>query len=272
MNCQFNLYNGDCLEIMKQIPDDSVDFICCDLPYGTTNCSWDSVIPFDKLWEQYNRIAKDKAAIALFGSEPFSSYLRMSNIKNYKYDWIWNKKSAANILIAKYQPLKICETISIFCKTSSNYYPILTQTGRDITREKPVEQKSDLISGIKSGKFIKSSKNKKGTERYPKNIIEISNADRNNSLHPTQKPVELLEYLVKTYTKEGDVVLDNCMGSGTTGVACRNLNRNFIGIELDKKYFEICKKRIENGWKVKKSDLIKEQEKQLTLMDLLKGN
>ena len=263
-----DLYNGDCLEIMKQIPSKSVDFICCDLPYGTTNCSWDSVIPFDKLWEQYNRIAKDKAAIALFGSEPFSSYLRMSNIKHYKYDWVWNKKSAANILIAKYQPLKICEYISVFCKTSPNYYPIFIKTNRDYSREAPSKQKSDIFSGIKSGEF-RYGGNKPDKYGYPKNIIEVSNAVKIDKVHPTQKPVELLEYLIKTYTKEGDVVLDNCMGSGTTGVACKNLNRNFIGIEIDEKYFEICKDRIEKGWNVNRKDLQKNSEKGITFKDLL---
>ena len=239
------LYNGDCLEVMKQIPDESIDLILCDLPYGTTNCKWDSIIPFDKLWEQYNRISKIKTPIILFGTEPFSSYLRMSNIKNFKYDWVWNKKSDANILVAKYQPLKVCEYISVFCKSTPNYYPIMTTSNRDLVKEKPCEKKTDMFSDIKSGKFIKTETNKKGTERYPKNLIEFSNANRKNHFHPTQKPVALMEYLIKTYTNEGDTVLDNCMGSGTTGVACKNTNRNFIGIELDENYFEIAKERIE---------------------------
>jgi site-specific DNA-methyltransferase (adenine-specific) len=243
---KIDLYNGDCLEVMKQIPNESIDLILCDLPYGTTNCKWDSIIPFDKLWEQYNRISKIKTPIILFGTEPFSSHLRMSNIKNFKYDWVWNKKSAANILVAKYQPLKVCEYISVFCKSTPNYYPIMTTSNRDLVKEKPCEKKTDMFSGIKSGKFVKTETNKKGTERYPKNLIEFSNANRKNHFHPTQKPVALMEYLIKTYTNEGDTVLDNCMGSGTTGVACKNTNRNFIGIELDEKYFNIAKERIEN--------------------------
>lgn len=242
------LYHGDCLEIMDVLiaMGVKVDAIITDPPYGTTACKWDSVIPFEPMWACLNQLIKDNGAIALFGSEPFSSALRMSNIKNFKYDWVWNKKSAANILVAKYQPLKICEYISVFCKSTPNYYPIMTTSNRDLVKEKPCEKKTDMFSGIKSGKFVKTETNKKGTERYPKNLIEFSNANRKNHLHPTQKPVALMEYLIKTYTNEGDTVLDFTMGSGTTGVACKRLNRNFIGIELDDNYFNIAKERINN--------------------------
>ena len=226
------LYKGDCLEIMKDIPDKSIDMILCDLPYGTTACKWDIVIPFDKLWEQYNRIIKDNGVIVLFGSEPFSSQLRMSNIKNYKYDWVWNKKIAGNPFIAKYQPLKTFENIMVFSKSKMKYNPQMT-IGK--TRKK---------GGGKSKLFNVECTSNINNLYYPVAILEFSNAKR-NQIHPTQKPVALLEYLIKTYTNEGETVLDNCMGSGSTGVACKHTNRNFIGIELDDNYFEIAKKRIE---------------------------
>ena len=228
--------HGDCLEKMTAIPDKSIDMILCDLPYGTTACKWDVVIPFEPLWEQYRRIIKDRGAIVLFGSEPFSSYLRMSNIKQYKYDWVWNKKKGGNPLLSKVQPIKTSETISVF--HGGVYYPIMTP------RDKPKSRGSNkgIASETTGNAFME---NKTYTEYYPKNIIEFSNASQVNKLHPTQKPVALLEYLIKTYTREGETVLDNCMGSGSTGVACINTGRNFIGIEKDDKYFEIAKNRIE---------------------------
>lgn len=239
------LYKGDCLEIMKDIPDKSIDMILCDLPYGTTACKWDVVIPFEPLWEQYNRIIKDNGAIVLFGTQPFTSELIHSNIKNYKHSWVWHKKNAGNILVAKYQPLKTTEDICVFSsKGKAVYYPIFLEGHKDRTKEKPSKKKSDLFSGIKSGEF-KHGQNKNGTQRYPKHLIEFSNASRKEHYHPTQKPVALLEYLIKTYTNENETVLDNCMGSGSTGVACKHTNRRFIGIELDDNYFEIAKKRIE---------------------------
>jgi DNA modification methylase len=231
------LYNGDCLELMKDIPDKSVDMILCDLPYGTTACKWDTIIPFDLLWEQYNRIIKNNGAIALFGSEPFSSYLRMSNIKNYKYDWIWNKKKGGNPLLSKIQPIKIYENISVFGKGKINYYPIM------VDREKPKNRgkNKEKISETTNNCF---TEDKVYTQYYPKAIIEFSNASQKDKFHPTQKPVELLEYLIKTYSLENELVLDNCMGSGSTGVACINTNRKFIGIEMDESYFEIAQNRI----------------------------
>ena len=230
------LIHGDCLEKMKDIPDKSIDMILCDLPYGNfTACKWDVIIPFEPLWEQYKRVIKDRGAIVLFGSEPFSSYLRMSNIKQFNYDWIWDKKKGGNPLLSKIQPIKVTETISVF--HSKTYYPIMTP------RNKPKSRGTN--KGVKSETTGNAfTEDKVYTEYYPKNIIEISNASQIGKVHPTQKPVALLEYLIKTYTLEGETVLDNCMGSGSTGVACVNTGRNFIGIEKDDKYFEIAKKRI----------------------------
>lgn len=230
------LQHGDCLELMKQIPDKSVDMILCDLPYGITACKWDNVIPFKPLWEQYNRIIKPHGAICLFGSEPFSSALRMSNIKNFKYDWIWNKKLAGNGILAKKQPLKIHEIVSVF--NTSVYYPQMVK-GK-FRRKMTGELKESEITG---GNAIVSEY--KNDLYYPQSIQEFSIANmRKGRLHPTQKPVALCEYLIKTYTNEGETVLDNCMGSGTTGVACVNTDRNFIGIELDDHYFEVATERI----------------------------
>lgn len=233
-----DLRQGDCLEVMKNMPDKSIDMILCDLPYGTTACKWDVVIPFDKLWEQYNRIIKDNGAIVLFGSEPFSSKLRLSNIDNYKYDWIWDKVKPNGHLVAKYRPMQRAENISVFGKGKLNYYPLM------IDRDKPKKSKEYSRTEIIGG--VSNSKEKTINKKYPQNILIYSNASQKNKLHPTQKPVELLEYLIKTYTNEGETVLDNCMGSGSTGVACVNTNRNFIGIELDEKYFNIAKERINN--------------------------
>ena len=240
------IIHGDCLEKMKDIPDKSIDMILCDLPYGTTACKWDVIIPFEPLWEQYKRVIKDRGAIVLFGSEPFSSYLRMSNIKQYKYDWVWDKKKGGNPLLSKIQPIKVTETISVF--HSGIYYPIMTP------RDKPKSRGSNkgLLSETTNNAF---TEDKTYTEYYPKNIIEVSIASQVNKLHPTQKPVALLEYLIKTYTLEGETVLDNCMGSGSTGVACVNTNRNFIGIEKDYKYFEIAKSRINDATKDRETKL-----------------
>ena len=234
-----DLHLGDCLEVMKQIPDKSVDAIICDLPYGTTACKWDSVIPFEPLWAQYKRIIKDNGAIVLFGQEPFSSLLRMSNINEYKYDWIWDKVKPGTFATAKYQPLRQHELISVFYKNFGAYNPQMTE------RDKPKTSKRYGNSDSASLKY-NDGLSRTYTQLYPKTILKYSNANQKGKLHPTQKPVDLLEYLVKTYTNDGDTVLDNCMGSGTTGVACKSLNRNFIGIEQDTNYFEIAKGRI-NG-------------------------
>ena len=234
------LYQGDCLEVMKNIEDGSVDLILTDPPYGSTACKWDSVIPFEPMWEQLDRIIKPNHAIALFGSEPFSSALRMSNIKDYKYDWIWDKVTAKGHLVAKKRPMQQTENISVFNCNYTTYYPIMTE------REKPRKDVNIEYSRteIMGGKITKNQEKIIRNSLYPKNLLTFSNASQKNKLHPTQKPVPLLEYLIKTYTLEGETVLDFTMGSGSTGVACKNLNRNFIGIELDEHYFNIAKERI----------------------------
>ena len=239
------LYQGDCLKVMKQIPDKSVDMILCDLPYGTTDCDWDVVIPFDKLWEQYNRIIKDNGVIALFGSEPFASNLRISNIKNYKYDWYWEKERGTGFARSHKQPMRKIETISIFYKKQPFY------DFRGERLEKPYKHILP-ITNSKSDNLHSKNIDKNGERVYgiynfatKHNLLKFARITK-GGVHSTQKPVALCEYLIKTYTNENDTVLDNCMGSGTTGVACKHLNRNFIGIELDEHYFEIAKNRIEN--------------------------
>lgn len=230
-----SLIHADCLEAMKYIESKSIDMILCDLPCGTTACKWDVVIPFEPLWEQYKRIIKDRGAIVLFGSEPFSSYLRMSNIKQYKYDWVWEKGQGANFMLCKYQPFKVHEIISVFSKKTHNYFPQMTD-GKPYISGKG-------ISGDVTGNVIKTRTKNNGT-RYPRSIQKFDTV-KSRLVHPTEKPVALLEYLIKTYTLEGETVLDNCAGSGSTIVACINTKRNFIGIEKDDKYFEVAKKRIE---------------------------
>ena len=226
--------HGDCLKLMPDIPDKSIDMILCDLPYGTTACKWDVIIPFEPLWEQYKRIIKDNGAIVLFGSEPFSSYLRLSNIKDYKYDWIWNKKLAGNGILAKKQPLKIHEIVSVF--NSNIYYPQMT---RGIYRKKMGLKESEITGG---NSFAVETEN---DTYYPVSIQEFSIAGlRRGRIHPTQKSTELFEYLIKTYTNEGETVLDNCAGSGTTAIACINTNRNYILMEKEEKYFNLINDRI----------------------------
>lgn len=243
------IINADCLDILRQLPDKCIDCCITDPPYGTTACKWDSVIPFEPMWQELKRIVKDNGAICLFGSEPFSSALRMSNIAMFKYDWIWDKKSAGNILCAKYQPLKKHEIISCFSNGTIRYFPIFTRGHKDRTKNNPIKKNSDIFSEIKSGFFIHSDKNKPADARYPSSIIAISkqsteccNSKKN---HPTQKPVELIEYLIKTYTLENEIVLDFCSGSGTTAIACHNLHRRFICIEKDKDYWEASVERLE---------------------------
>lgn len=237
---KIDLRQGDCLELMKSIPDCSIDAIITDPPYGTTACKWDSVIPFEPMWEELKRIIKPNGAIVLFGSEPFSSALRMSNIKQYKYDWVWDKKKSGNIFLAKHQPMKTFENILIFSKEKHHYFPIMKP------REKIKKSKNYGTGEAIGGNRAAEDKVYTYKEKYPIAIIEFSNASQKGKVHPTQKPVALLEYLIKTYTNEGETVLDFTMGSGSTGVACKNTNRNFIGIELDEKYFEIAKERIMN--------------------------
>ncbi len=234
-----DLRQGDCLEIMKEIESGSVDAIITDPPYGTTSCKWDSVISFDKMWEQLNRIIKPNGAIVLFGSEPFSSALRMSNIKNYKYDWVWEKSIASNFALSKKQPHKKHENIMIFYKKQPTYNPQMMK-GKPYTDNRTTARTGVSVG---DGKALNRNPIKNSGERYPKTVQFFNNPNHNN-VHPTQKPVALMEYLVKTYTNENETVADFTCGSGTTGVACKNLNRNFIGIELDENYFSVAQKRI----------------------------
>ena len=236
------LLNGDCLEVMKSIPDKSIDMILTDPPYGISASKWDSVIPFAPMWKQLNRIIKDNGAIVLFGSEPFSSALRMSNIKNYKYDWVWDKKLGTGFLNSKKQPLRRIENIIVFYKKQCCYYPIMRKGVQRFKGHKEYHSLDKIYGDFKAT-------NKINDEYYPTSILEFSNADKTGKLHPTQKPVPLLEYLIKTYTLENETVLDFTMGSGSTGVACVNTNRDFIGIELDDNYFSIAKDRIEAAQK-----------------------
>ena len=234
------LKNEDCLVAMDRMIEEGikVDAIITDPPYGTTACKWDSVIDFEEMWLRLNRLIKPNGAIVLFGSEPFSSALRMSNIKNYKYDWVWNKRLAGNVFLAKSQPMKIHENILVFNSSKESFYPIKTDL------EKVRNYKDKYGGGESFGKKGTGDKVHTTKGKNPKSIIDISNANRKGNTHPTQKPVALMEYLIKTYTNENELVLDFTMGSGTTGVACKNLNRDFIGIELDEDYFKIAKERI----------------------------
>ena len=304
------LVHADCFDVFPYIADKSVDMICCDLPYGTTACAWDVIIPFDKLWNEYKRIIKDKGVIVLFGSEPFSSLLRTSNLNWYKYDWIWEKNNAGNFQLVNYQPLKIHETISVFYNETPNmeFANIMVENMKrlnlkqiDVSKlelsrtggmtgwvtnkmngsQLPTEQQWSKICGLfgienqydkilstvkkitynlelDDTELILSNKGKAGTlghlsseskrdnyiqtkTGYPKSILKY---DRENGLHPTQKPLELMKYLIKTYSNEDDVVMDNCMGSNTTGLACKELNRQYIGIEKEKEYYDISVKRV----------------------------
>lgn len=234
-----HLLNGDCLELMQDIPNGSIDMILCDLPYGVTNCKWDSIIPFNLLWEQYERIAKENGAIVLFSAQPFTTKLIYSNLKRFKYCWYWKKRNSTGFCFAKYQPMRCIEDICVFYKKAPKYNP---QGLKKI--ENPKVRNSKMRTDTIYRKGLAGEYKQRYTN-YPKNILEYGyDAER---LHPTQKPIALLEYLIKTYTDEGETVLDNCMGSGSTGVACVNTNRRFVGIELSDHYFGVAKHRIENA-------------------------
>lgn len=240
------LWHGDCLELMKTIPDNSIDMVLTDPPYGTTACKWDTVIPFEPMWRELKRITKDNGAICLFGSEPFSSHLRMSNLKMFKYDWIWQKNRGSNFANLKYSPMKEHEIITCFSSKTHKYYPIKeARKGSGALRVKYCfnpsnTMKRDVLDGLVLSRD--KTKEKQDFLRFPSSVQKFNTE---TGLHPTQKPVALLEYLIKTYTLENETVLDFTMGSGSTGVACKNLNRRFIGIEKDEKYFRISKERIE---------------------------
>ena len=246
------IYNTDCIEGMKQIKDCSIDMVLCDLPYGTTACKWDVIIPFKPLWEQYERIIKDNRAIVLTASQPFTSALVMSNPKMFKCEWIYKKRCASNFAQAKYMPMKEHESVLVFGKGKVNYYPIKEErvgSGKERAKyaytEKSRHSNGEFV-GMMKGEYDKENDAGNEEKRYPSSVQEFNNrASGDRGLHPTQKPVALFEYLIKTYTNEGDTVLDNCMGSGTTGIACINTNRKFIGIEKDENYFNIAKERID---------------------------
>lgn len=232
---------GDCLELMKDIPDKSIDMILCDLPYGTTACRWDTIIPFEPLWEQYRRIIKDNGAIVLTASQPFTSALVMSNIKMFKYEWIWEKSIPSGMFSASYQPMKNHENILVFSNGKTKFNPIKEErsknthkTGKGGLFKSTSEHTKDFVSIRKEPEEL----------RNPTTVKLFSNVPRHNSQHPTQKPVALFEYLIKTYTNEGDLVLDNCAGSGTTGVACINTGRNYILIEKEQEYINIINTRL----------------------------
>lgn len=244
------IYLGDCLEIMQYIPDKSIDMILCDLPYGTTACKWDTVIPFEPLWEQYERIIKDNGAIVLFGSQPFTSILGYSNLKMLKYSWIWEKTKPTNFTNAKKMPLKGFEEILVFYKKLPTYNPqglikvdkVVKNTGTK--SRKNIKENGDTTSA----EICKTNGENYYQEftNYPRGILKFPNGS-SKSLHPTQKPVELCEYLIKTYTQPGEIVLDNCIGSGTTAIAALNTGRFFIGIEKEPKYVEIARQRVEQA-------------------------
>ena len=233
------LHKGESIEQMKLIPDGSIDAIITDPPYGTTACKWDSVISFDLMWKQLNRIIKPNGAIVLFGSEPFSSALRMSNIKNYKYDWVWNKRMKVGMLNCKRMPLRQHEDILVF--NAKNVY------NPQMTKGKFRNKKIQNSKNFQTYGQLKNPVDNFNDDYYPSSILEFSNANQKGKQHPTQKPLALMEYLIKTYTNENETVLDFTMGSGSTMVACQNTNRNGIGIEMDENYFDIAKKRIEDN-------------------------
>lgn len=245
-----SLKQGDCLELMQEIPESTIDMILCDLPYGTTQCKWDSIIPINELWQHYNRVIKHNGAVVLFSVQPFTTKLIHSNLKQFRYCWYWKKNNKTGGQFAKVQPMRCVEDICVFYKKKPTYNPQgLVKLQKPIINKKV---KTDIYNW-RGGNSIQQYKN------YPANLLEFKNEAHGNKkrLHPTQKPVALLEYLIKTYTNEGETVLDNCMGSGSTGEACINTNRKFYGIEKDAYYFDVATKRIEEI-KTVKSGYIKQ--------------
>lgn len=246
MTSKIQLFQGDCLEVMKNIPDNSVGLVLTDPPYGTTACKWDSIIPLEPMWKELKRITKDNTAIVLMANQPFTSMLICSNLEMYKYNWVWKKNKSTGFLNAKKQPLRALEDICVFYTKPCVYNPQKT------TGHKPVNTfTKHTTDGETVGRTKLGISGGGQTDRYPTNIIEIpvmnNDGSHGDKVHPTQKPVALMEYLIKTYSNEGDVVLDFCAGSGTTGVAAKNLNRDFIGIEMDEGYFKIAQERIEKA-------------------------
>lgn len=240
---KYKLFHGECIEVMKnEIADKSIDLILCDLPFGVTDCEWDNIIDFDLLWEQYNRIIKDNGAIVLFSVQPFTTKLISSNVKNYKYSWYWVKNKCTGFAFAKHQPMRKVEDINVFYKKKPLYVP---QGLKKL--DKPILKKRKCIG--KENIYDMSTLNREHLveyTNYPNNVLFFDKESK--TIHPTQKPVDLLEYIIKTYTRENETVLDNCMGSGSTGVACANTNRRFIGIEMGEKHFKNAKNRIERAY------------------------
>lgn len=241
INDKYFLILGDTIEEMKKIPDNSIDMVLCDLPYGMTHCKWDIITPFEELWEQYDRICKQKAVVCLFGIEPFSSKIRLSNLDNYRYDWIWEKTQGTGHLNASRMPLRCHENISVFYRKTPTYNPIKTNGHK--RKVSTAEHKRNTNTGEIYGK-CDNFRDYDSTERYPRSVITFSSDKQKEHFHPTQKPVSLCQYLIKTYSNEGDLILDNTMGSGTTGVACIKENRQFIGIEKEISFFNIAKERL----------------------------
>lgn len=252
INDRYKLYLGDCLDIMDKLIMEGVqvDAIITDPPYGSTHCAWDVVIPFNEMWERLYKLIKPNGGIILFGTQPFTTNLIYNNINNFKYTWVWHKKNAGNFINVQFQPLRTTEDIIVFSRPgeSVNYYPIMSNGKQysQYTYEYNGNKNSDLYNKFNGGTF-KRNENSKGDKRYPKHLIEFSNANRKNQYHPTQKPIPLMEYLIITYTRENETVLDFTMGSGSTGVAALNNNRQFIGIELDEHYFNIAVDRLQNS-------------------------
>ena len=247
------ILNGDCLELMKDIPNGSIDMILCDLPYGTTACKWDTVIPFDELWKQYKRIVKDNGAIVLTAAQPFTSALIMSNVDSMKHHWIWDKVRGTGFQVAKYRPMMRTEDVCVFVNGKGTFVSYNPQmTARDKVKKSKCYGKSDS-NPIANNDNVE----REYTERYPTNVIQISNASQKDKFHPTQKPTELFEYLIKTYTNERDLVLDNTAGSGTTAIACLNTNRQFIVMEKEQKYYDIILNRVKEWHKNNQTNIFK---------------
>ena len=251
------IIQGDCLEVMKDIPDGSVDMVLCDLPYGTTNCNWDAIIPFEQLWIQYERIIKDNGAIVLTATQPFSSALVMSNPKLFKYEWIWDRVVTGHPLNAKRQPLRRHESILVFYKKQSTYNPQMEYVGEEVAKErfkkasKKESKQTEITNEYKQ--LTRDDIDVKTLQyKYPTGILTFNARSKEcnsvHRIHPTQKPIDLFEYLIRTYTNEGEVVLDNCIGSGTTAVAAINTGRQFIGIEQEPEYVEIARQRISEAY------------------------
>jgi len=240
-----NIYLGDCLEIMKLIPEKSIDMVLCDLPYGTTICKWDAIIPFDKLWEQYERIVKPNGAIVLTASQPFTSALLMSKPKWFRHEWIWQKNRGSNFVLLKWQPFKEHESVLVFSKETANYYPIKEERSESGKSRCAYTFNNKVTSEtINNETFYNQDGERRSLDENLRNPSSIQKFNTEVGLHPTQKPTALFEYLINTYSKEGETILDNCIGSGTTAIACKRTGRNFIGIEKEQKYFDIATKRI----------------------------